>query len=67
MTKMTKAEANYSRGMIHSHCGKVFSNDSGYCKHFKGAGDAVKDGVCTEVEGSISPVYWCKEFAAAKK
>jgi hypothetical protein len=67
MTKATKSEVNYSKGMIHSHCGRVFPNDNGFCKHFKGAGNATKDGICSEVEGPISPIYWCERFDKAKK
>ena len=66
-SKESKESVSYSRGMIHSHCGKVFNNDTGYCKHFKGAGDPTKDGICTEVEGSISPLYWCRLFDKARK
>lgn len=67
MAKYSKEEVNYSRGMINSHCGKVFSNDTGYCKHFQGPTGALTQGTCALVNGSISPVYWCKEFEKAKK
>lgn len=62
MTKHTKNEVQYSRGMIGSHCGKVFPNDYDHCKHFRGAATGTEDGVCTQVEGGISRVYWCKLF-----
>ena len=67
MAKFTKKEADYSRGMIHSHCGKVFPNDNGHCQHFKGHADVTALGTCTKTEGEINPVYWCKEFEKAKK
>ena len=67
MTKLTKEETNYSRGMIHSHCGKVFPNDNGYCKHFIRHHEATSNGECQIVDGPIDPVYWCTEFAKARK
>lgn len=72
MTKLTKKEVQYGRGMIHSHCGKVFPNDTGYCKHFietKGRLSLGQGymGSCQIVEGDISPLFWCAEFSKAKK
>jgi hypothetical protein len=67
MTKLTKAETNYGNGMIHSHCGKVFSNDNGYCKHYNGGGDISKPGLCEIVEGEIKPTAWCDQFDRARK
>lgn len=67
MAKLTKEETKYSRGMIHSHCGKVFSNDNGYCKHFIRRHDPTSRGECQIVSGPIDPVYWCTEFEKAKK
>lgn len=62
MAKLTKEEVDYSRGMIHSHCGKVFANDSGHCKHFQGSGAVNTKGRCAIVDGAIDPLYWCKEW-----
>jgi len=67
MTKLTKEETHYGRGMIHSHCGKVFANDTGYCQHYRGPTGALTQGTCTEVEGPISPLYWCNQFKKVKK
>lgn len=67
MTKLTKEESNYGRGMINSHCGKVFSNDTGYCQHFRDDNGIHVYGTCTEVEGQINRTYWCKEFLKVKK
>ena len=67
MAKLTKKETNYSRGMIHSHCGKVFSNDTGYCQHYRGHTGVLTQGACEIVEGPISPVYWCNRFKKVKK
>lgn len=66
MAKQSKQEANYSRGMLNSHCGKVFPNDHGYCQHFiaRKNGEA---GTCEVVEGEIQPLYWCKNFKKAGK
>ncbi len=63
MKKLAKSEVDYSLGMKNSHCGRVFKDDSGYCRHFLNTKtSAGKDGQCELVEGSISPVYWCDRF-----
>lgn len=62
MSKLSKAEVNYSLGMMDSHCGKTFKDDKGYCSHFQ---DKVQ--TCELVEGKISPVHWCEKFKKAKK
>lgn len=67
MTKLTKQEVDYSIGMVHSHCGKVFSHDTHYCKHFSGGASIRAKGTCEIVEGSIDPVYWCKEYSKQKQ
>lgn len=67
MTKLTKEQANYSRGMINSHCGKVFDNDRAYCKHFIRHHEDTDLGECEVVQGAINPVYWCSKFSKAKK
>jgi hypothetical protein len=66
MIKQTKAQANYGRGHRESHCGKSFKDDTGYCRHFIPC-RASNNGMCERVEGSISPVYWCKLFSRAVK
>ena len=67
MTKVSKESVHYSKGMVHSHCGRVFNNDKGYCKHFetKFQGNLYKEGACSIVEGKISPIMWCQEFKKA--
>lgn len=63
--KKAKKEVNYSLGMKESHCGKAFSDDSGYCQHF--IGKQASTGKCEVVEGPINPVYWCELFKKVKK
>lgn len=67
MAKRTKQAVNYSKGMIQSHCGKVFGEDKGYCKHFRGIEETATRGECSKVEGSINPVFWCELFSKAVK
>jgi hypothetical protein len=59
MAKANKTDVDYSVGMEKSHCGKVFKDDEGYCKHF------VKPSACQKVSGYIDPVYWCKLWEKA--
>lgn len=68
MPKFEKSQVNYSRGHIDSHCGKVFHDDKGFCKHYiaHASGNFKMSGACQLVEGPINPVYWCKEFEKAK-
>lgn len=61
MTKYTKEAVDYSRGMQDRHCGSVFKDDKGYCKHFE------KPSSCKLVEGFINPIYWCRKFEKAEK
>lgn len=63
MPKFSKREVNYSLGHSDSHCGKVFEDDKGFCKNYRGTKEA---GTCALVEGKIKPVYWCEKFAKAK-
>lgn len=63
--KHTKAETDYSRGMIHSHCGPCFKDDRGYCQHYHGK-PAPDTGRCEVVEGEIDPIMWCRLFKKAK-
>lgn len=60
MTKLTKKETDYSRGMRESHCGKVFKDDKGYCKNYE------EPNGCSVVDGNINPVFWCKEWQKQK-
>lgn len=64
MNKLNKDSVNYSLGMIHSHCGKVFEDDKGYCKHYHGSQEV---GMCDKVNGQINPIYWCTQYSKAKK
>jgi hypothetical protein len=66
--KATKASVDYSPGMRDAHCGKVFKEDRGYCRHFVPShSQAPNDnGSCTEVAGSIGRVYWCRLFSKAQ-
>ena len=64
MAKLDKDEVQYSRGMVHSHCGPTFRDDKHYCRHFiPGAGVY---GACDEVNGAIDPIMWCIRFVKAK-
>ena len=67
MTKYEKDEVDYSHGHQGSHCGKVFSDDKGYCKHFVPQREVVTLGACDLVKGGIKPVYLCTEWQQAKK
>lgn len=68
MAKASKQETDYSLGMAESHCGKVFSDDKGYCKHFIHPKTGyTSHGTCKKVEGQINPVFWCKLYAKAEK
>ncbi|HEY6021570.1 MAG TPA: hypothetical protein VIY48_17290 [Candidatus Paceibacterota bacterium] len=70
MSKFSKESVNYSRGMKDSHCGKVFSDDKGYCRHFSHLSvneEGKMSGECQIVSGDINPIYWCKKFDKAKK
>lgn len=67
MTKLSKDEVLYGRGMVHSHCGKILRDDKGYCTHFKATfrGNPWKEGSCEVVAGKISPVMWCNQWKRA--
>lgn len=56
MSKSQKTEVNYSRGMLHSHCGPMFPDDRHYCRY------SIRFGACEKVEGPIDPQYWCELF-----
>ena len=62
--KASKESVDYSRGMMHSHCGPILLDDKWYCKHFvlKVRDKSFKEGACTEVAGPINPTYWCKKY-----
>ena len=65
MPKLTKREVDYNHGHKDSHCGTVFPDDIGDCKHYrKGDGHF---GSCTKVDGNINPVFWCKEWEKVSK
>lgn len=64
MSKLSKDEVNYSRGMQNSHCGKLFKDDNGYCEHFVDIRSG--NGTCKLVEGVIERLYWCNKFSKAK-
>ena len=66
MAKLKKTDVNYSRGLIHSHCGKCFSDDKGHCQHFIGRGYTTS-GTCEIVEGTIEPIMWCERFKKTGK
>ncbi len=59
--KVSKTEAKYSRGMVHSHCGKSFTDDKSYCEHYRGP-EAPSIGTCEIVAGPINPIMWCEYF-----
>ena len=65
MAKLSKHEVSYSLGMIHSHCGKTFKDDKGYCEHFVEIDEPGDSGQCRIVSGMINPVYWCRKFEKA--
>jgi hypothetical protein len=47
------------------HCGKSFSGDAGYCRHFTGASPEAEIGRCEKIAGQINRVYWCRLFSRA--
>ncbi len=53
MSKKTKHDVVYSKGMTSAHCG--------ICEHFR------KPNSCTKVEGTIDPAYWCKLYIKREK
>lgn len=57
--KEAKAEVDYSRGHMDSHCGPLVQGDDGRCKFFIGRGGR-EEGRCEKVEGAIRPDYWCE-------
>jgi len=59
-SKKTKEEVDYSKGMLHSHCGPVFHDDRYYCQAF--IARATHTGGCKKVAGAISPDHWCTEY-----
>ena len=65
--KEPKTDVDYSKGMLHSHCGMMFHDDKYYCEHFrtKKPGPAYM-GSCELVEGMIGPSYWCKLYERKK-
>lgn len=69
-TKMyDKTEVDYGPGHVDSHCGRSFTQDKNYCKHFMPA-PAKMDrvtipGRCQLVGGTIRRTYWCKLFKRA--
>lgn len=67
MPKFTKQETDYSRGHADSHCGKVFADDKGYCKHFQRNGAALGKGTCSLVDGEIDPIFWCTKWQRSKQ
>lgn len=67
MAKVSKQSVNYSRGHKDSHCGKVFPDDKGYCRHYIPHTDQHSEGACQLVQGSINPVYWCEKWQRQKQ
>ncbi len=65
--KLNKPQVDYSRGMKDSHCGKSYSGDSGYCRHFIEPRGNSELGQCERVSGPINRLYWCRLFAKAHK
>jgi hypothetical protein len=65
MHKQEKSEVNYSRGMLHSHCGPTFHDDKFYCRHFIPRGARLGD--CERVKGLIDPTQWCELFKRLEK
>lgn len=63
-SKLPKDEVNYSRGLIHSHCGPCFKDDKWSCEHYQGH-PAPASGRCEIVEGEIKPIMWCEKFKRA--
>lgn len=63
--KFLKADVDYSRGMIHSHCGPCFKDDEWYCEYYLGA-PAPASGRCKLVEGEIRPIMWCNKYEKAE-
>jgi hypothetical protein len=64
--KVSKAEAHYGIGHQNSHCGKAFSDDKNYCRHFIETSTGAADlGACEKVSGAINRVYWCKLWQRA--
>jgi hypothetical protein len=59
------ATVSVMRADFAEHCGKSFSGDAGYCRHFVGSSPEAEIGQCAKVEGTINRIYWCKLFARA--
>lgn len=66
MTKHAKDEVDYSKGMMHSHCGPTYHTDRFYCKHFIHKPARIS-GECEVVEGGIMPEMWCELYKRIKK
>ena len=60
--KITKNDADYSKGMAARHCGKMFPRDVGYCKNFMDTGPG-HSGECELVKGEIRRSFWCRKWA----
>jgi hypothetical protein len=65
MNKHKKSEVDYSKGMLHSHCGPVFHDDKYYCKAF--IPGAIRVGRCEKVDGDILPDMWCELYHRVSK
>jgi hypothetical protein len=65
LRKVSKDKVNYGPGHKDSHCGKCFSEDTGYCKNYM----RIKYkhvGNCRVVQGEVKSTYWCNKFEKAK-
>jgi hypothetical protein len=68
MSKISKSEAHYSKGMSTHHCGPTFEFSQGadpkkYCKFFV---SGFPKGTCQKVEGEIERTNWCELWKAKK-
>lgn len=63
--KFAKDDVDYSKGHAASHCGRMFSDDTGYCKHFLYPGPNEMSGECQLVKGAIKRDFWCRKWKKA--
>jgi len=62
--KVSKEDAGYEHGHLHSHCGPMLLDDRYYCKFFesKFRGKPYREGTCSRVAGQIGAGMWCELF-----
>lgn len=63
--KFAKDDVSYSKGHLASHCGRMFADDAGYCKHFIDSGTHPIIGSCELVRGAIKRDFWCRKWKKA--